>query len=37
MDASSFTAKDVRMNEHQRYQHTRIVTVFDKERVANIN
>ena len=29
--------KDVKMKEHQRYQHTRIIAVFDKERVANIN
>lgn len=29
--------KDVKMKEHQRYQHTRIIAVFDKERVAAIN
>lgn len=29
--------KDVKMKEHQRYQHARIIAVFDKERVANIN
>jgi hypothetical protein len=29
--------KDVKMKEHQRYQHTRIIAVFEKERVANIN
>jgi hypothetical protein len=29
--------KDVKMKEHQRYQHTRIIAVFDKERVASIN
>lgn len=28
--------KDVTMKEHQRYQHTRIIAVFDKERVAKI-
>ena len=29
--------KDVKMKEHQRYQHARIIAVFDKERVADIN
>lgn len=29
--------KDVKMKEHQRYQHTRVIAVFDKEQVANIN
>jgi outer membrane protein OmpA-like peptidoglycan-associated protein len=29
--------KDVKMKEHQRYQHTRVIAVFDKERVASIN
>lgn len=29
--------RDVKMKEHQRYQHTRIIAVFDKQRVANIN
>lgn len=29
--------KDVKMKEHQRYQHTRIIAVFDKESVAAIN
>ncbi len=29
--------KDVKMKEHQRYQHTRVIAVFDKERVANVN
>lgn len=27
----------VKMKEHQRYQHTRVIAVFDKERVADIN
>ena len=29
--------KGVKMKEHQRYQHTRIIAVFDKEQVANFN
>lgn len=29
--------RDVKMKEHQRYQHTRVIAVFDKEQVANIN
>lgn len=29
--------RDVKMKEHQRYQHTRVIAVFDKERVASIN
>lgn len=29
--------KDVKMKEHQRYQHARIIAVFDKERVADFN
>lgn len=29
--------KDVKMKEHQRYQHTRVIAVFDKEQIANIN
>lgn len=29
--------KDVKMKEHRRYQHTRVIAVFDKEQVANIN
>ena len=28
--------KDVKMKEHQRYQHTRVIAVFDKEQVASI-
>ncbi len=29
--------KDVRMKEHQRYQHTRIIAVFGKEKAASIS
>ncbi len=29
--------KDVRMIEHQRYQHTRVIAVFGKEKAASIS
>ena len=29
--------KDVRMKEHQRYQHTRVIAVFGKEKAASIS